>query len=376
MSDATTWKIEQHTLAKHELLRRYLAAWFPILTIGGHNRRVIYLDGFAGPGRYADDEPGSPLIALDTLVNHSHFSRMSDTEFIFAFVEQDAARFASLKSELERFWNRHGGTPSNVDVRSYNEPFEDVAQRITSAAHGRLAPTFAFVDPFGWSGVAMQTIGQLLGARKCEVLFNFMHDSINRFVSDTRTPTMRSLAELFGTDDFVHHRASALHGEERKSFLRDLYLEQLRTAGAFRFVRSFEIVDQRRKRTLSYLMYGTRHHRGLEAIKEAMWALDPAGGTRFSGFAGDQQVLFAPEPDLEPLRGALMQRFAGKTVSVEVVERFVIEETSYKSSHHKSALKELEEHSRIVCTSERKRRGTYPKGTVMRFSCDHDRANV
>ncbi len=29
----TTWKIEPHTQAKHEILRRYLGGWFPILDL-------------------------------------------------------------------------------------------------------------------------------------------------------------------------------------------------------------------------------------------------------------------------------------------------------------------------------------------------------
>ena len=367
MSDGTTWKIEQHTLAKHALLRRYLGAWFPILTISGRNKRVIFLDGFAGPGRYADGAPGSPLIALDTLVNHSHFARMSNTQFIFAFVEQDERRFESLNEQLDAFWKQQGGIPQNVEVRPFNEPFEDVAQDIVSAAHGRLAPTFAFVDPFGWSGVPMHTIRDLLAAHKCEVLFNFMHDSVNRFVSDTRPGIRRSFSDLFGTDEHTHHQASELRGDERKIFLRDLYMEQLCTVGNFTFVRSLEIADQRRNRTLYYLMFGTRHHRGLQVMKDAMWTLDPIGGTRFSGFADDQQTLFAPEPDLGRLRQALLVRFAGKTASIEAIERFVIEETDYKTFHHKRVLRELEEQGRIDCETERRRQGTYPPSTVLRF---------
>jgi three-Cys-motif partner protein len=46
----TLWEIEPHTIAKHEILRRYLGAWFVIM--GQTNRRIIYLDGFCGPGRY------------------------------------------------------------------------------------------------------------------------------------------------------------------------------------------------------------------------------------------------------------------------------------------------------------------------------------
>lgn len=38
LSDSAIWKIEQHTQAKHELLRRYLGAWFPILAMSGFNK--------------------------------------------------------------------------------------------------------------------------------------------------------------------------------------------------------------------------------------------------------------------------------------------------------------------------------------------------
>ena len=39
----TVWSIEPHTAAKHELLKHYLGAWFPILASG--ERRIIFLDG-------------------------------------------------------------------------------------------------------------------------------------------------------------------------------------------------------------------------------------------------------------------------------------------------------------------------------------------
>jgi three-Cys-motif partner protein len=48
--EATIWEIEPHTQAKHEILSRYLDAWFPILA--SWNTKVLYIDGFAGPGTY------------------------------------------------------------------------------------------------------------------------------------------------------------------------------------------------------------------------------------------------------------------------------------------------------------------------------------
>jgi three-Cys-motif partner protein len=63
-----TWPLDPHTLAKHDLIRRYLGGWFPILA--KYNGRVVFLDGFAGPGVLDDGNPGSPIIAMETLLQH------------------------------------------------------------------------------------------------------------------------------------------------------------------------------------------------------------------------------------------------------------------------------------------------------------------
>ena len=369
MPDETTWPIDEHTRAKHEILRRYLGAWFPILTIRGSNLRVIFLDGFSGPGRYSGGEPGSPLIALETLINHTHFSEMSNTEFIFLFVENERDRFENLQQELERFWSqRVGGKPRNVGVFTYNKEFTEMAQHILAHTQGRLAPTFAFIDPFGWSGVSMNTIRDLLSSRKCEVLFNFMYDSVNRFVADERPGISQSFNQLFGTETTEHVTAAALSGEKRKRFLVDLYKKQLHTVGGFTFVRSFELMNPGRRRTQYFLMFGTRHPRGLQAMKDAMWALDPVSGVRFQGFAGDQLVLFEPEPNTAALRTAILDRFGHQSVSIETIEQFVVQETDYLTTHYRQVLKKLENEDLLTCVSERKRRGTYPAGTDLRFS--------
>src|SRR5260370_42587074 len=61
----TIWELEAHTRAKHELLRRYLQAWMPILAQGGFPN-ILYIDGFAGPGRYAGGGAGTPTFALNS----------------------------------------------------------------------------------------------------------------------------------------------------------------------------------------------------------------------------------------------------------------------------------------------------------------------
>jgi len=373
MPEESIWPLEQHTKAKHELLRRYLAAWFAILGVQW-NPKVVFLDGFAGPGVYANGEPGSPLVALSTLVNHSYFGRWDSTEFVFLFIEKDAERYSSLEREVERFWSAQpAGQPRNVRVRLFNDELAAVAEDIVAEArerNWRLAPTLAFIDPFGWSGVPLRLISELLSFEKCEVLFNFTFDSVNRFVGDERPGVTRSFAELFGTDESdepEHHEAAALAGTERKYFLRDLYMHGLREIAGFTFVRSFELRDVERGRTAYFLMFGTRHPKGLQMIKEAMWALDPERGVRFSGFAGDQQMLFEPEPNVRPLRAAILAEFAGRVVPIEKIDEFVNLDTDFKTTQYRRVLKELEADGGVACVSPRQRRGTYPPGTRLRF---------
>src|SRR5688572_18089678 len=89
----TTWRLEPHTRAKHEILRRYLQAWTPILSKSG-SPRILYIDGFAGPGRYAGGEDGSPVIALQAALRHRE---RIHSEICFLFIEEDRERAAMLE---------------------------------------------------------------------------------------------------------------------------------------------------------------------------------------------------------------------------------------------------------------------------------------
>src|SRR6266487_4348892 len=104
---STEWAREPHTKAKHDLIQKYLGGWFPIL--GSSNDRIVFLDGFAGPGAYAEGEMGSPLLAIETLLDHSHFARFGHRQFVFLFCEPEADRCAALQARLDEFAAVRGG---------------------------------------------------------------------------------------------------------------------------------------------------------------------------------------------------------------------------------------------------------------------------
>jgi len=53
----TVWPRPAHTKAKHDILVKYLQAWFAIMGGSRYDQKVGVFDGFAGPGLYDDGEP-------------------------------------------------------------------------------------------------------------------------------------------------------------------------------------------------------------------------------------------------------------------------------------------------------------------------------
>src|SRR5260221_11976417 len=142
----TLWPMDDHTRTKHEILRRYLEGWLPIMT--SYNGRIIYLDGFAGPGEYERGEPGSPIIAIDTFLNHTH-TPIRTKEVLFLFIEQDHARYEHLRQLLAQ-----RKLPATAKYQIFEGNFDEtltVLLKPLEDQQSRLAPTFAFIDPFGFS---------------------------------------------------------------------------------------------------------------------------------------------------------------------------------------------------------------------------------
>lgn len=355
----TLWKIEPHTLAKHEILDRYLGAWFAIL--GSSKRRIVYLDGFCGPGRYLNGEPGSPIIALKKAMSHQ--ARLSNTECVFLFIDERSDRVDHLRREIDSL-----APPNNFKIHVREGEFRAVISELLAELEQnnfQLAPTFAFIDPFGWKGLPFDLVGRLLRNSSTEVFINFMADSINRFVEHPNTSIQDHFVELFGTEEVLDVANKAT---DRLSALRRLYQKQLRTQA--KYVRYFEMRDQH-GRPIYYLFFATNHPLGHKKMKEAFWKVDPTSGFTFSdGTSRDQMVLFNLDPT-DGLAEELKKRFVGSTLTSDEVIEYVVDETAFVETHAKKALQMLENTGSINVEPRKadgsKRTRGFPPGVVIQF---------
>ncbi|MGV9862329.1 three-Cys-motif partner protein TcmP [Rhodococcus koreensis] len=351
----TVWEIEPHTKAKHEILTRYLDAWFPILA--SWSERVLFIDGFAGPGSYRSGEPGSPRLALESAKGQARFLRNSNVMFLFN--EADPSRFQLLE---EWRTEENGSIPSNFSVHTRNQQFVDLAGEIVERrGDKRLVPTFAFVDPFGFKGVPLALICDLVRDKRSELFILFSFNSVNRWI--THEGQQGNLSELFGCSDYA--QADGLGPDERKRFLADLYERQLREVGQFPYVSRFEMIEMR-GRTSYFLYHCTRSLKGLEVMRSAMWKIDPTNGSQFSDRVAGIEPLFDATFTLD-LDKLLITRFKGQTVPIKVLQDFVLTDTRYAPAHlKKDTLKPMQERGLIECIGQ-KRKGTYPEGVSIHF---------
>ena len=356
------WELEGHSKAKHEILRRYLGGWLPIMA--KWNGRLLLLDGFAGPGRYVGGEDGSPLIMLKAYLEHTQRDRIT-AELVYAFIEENRGRAEHLELEIAGL----GKLPDNVLWQVVHGNFEEVFREQLEELQERkqrLAPTFAFIDPFGYTDAPLDLTKSILQFERCEVLIYLPIPHINRWLS--KPDQEPGLTALFGTDGWKE--AIDLTGSARKTLLHDLFRDQLKREGGVKYVRSFEIIN--RQGTSGYhLFFGTNHEAGLALMKTAMWKIDPVEGQTFRDSTDSEQLVLLGEgePDPAPLERALREHFGEESFSIQDAELFALVETPYLGKHlRKPILKPLEEDDKLeVIESPRKKRWTYPDGTVMRF---------
>lgn len=321
---SVVWSIEPHTEAKHAILKKYLDAWLPIMT--NSSNRVLYVDGFAGPGIYSNGEEGSPLIAIKAVLNHKW---LPNTEINMLFIEEDKDRFDSLEAKISEI-----KCPNNLKTRCIKGKFSEVAEKILTDF--KSVPTFFFIDPFGWKGIPMSLIKKIMANPRCEVLITFMYEEINRFLE--APGASNSFNEVFESGDWVY-TSKEKDPEKRLLSLHNLYKNQLEKIAKIKYVESFKMINKS-NRTDYFLFFGTNSLEGLKKMKSAMWKVDESGMFQFSDATYNplQPTLMETTPDYDLLKTIILNQFRNKKVLIRDLEKFILTKTPFRETHYKKAI--------------------------------------
>ena len=338
----TLWEYAEHTRAKHEILRAYLDAWFPILGSIKRAERVLFVDGFAGPGRYSGGEEGSPAIAIRSACEHTASFKVPVR---LVFIEENAARYRHLKTVVEALRPLVSSAQNIVDVREprHGDCAEELDKALSSyESLGRpFGPALVFLDQFGYSDVPMSLVKRIMAQSRCET-FTYMHaEGMTRFLSQENVHD--SVTRAFGSDGWK--KALSVPQEQRARVLAADYEQALRSRAGAKFVWRFAMHGAG-DRLLYWLFFATNSLEGLKVMKRSMRTVDTSGGYfSFSDARSPDQILLFERCGPEWLREHLEHHFAGQTMSVEAVEEHVLTATPLVSC--KKVLGSLETAGRL-----------------------------
>jgi hypothetical protein len=273
---------DPHTAAKHRILGNYLSAYFPIMASQFSGEGICFVDAFAGPGVYTDGGDGSPVIALGAASRPDVISTGCSLDFVF--IEEHPGRLAHLKVLLAA-----QNTCFGVHMRQGR--CEDLLE-LTLEELG-LWRRAMFVNLDGWG-----------------------------------VDTPFTLVERIG--------------ENKRRFLVDEYRRRLAECG-FEFQLTFELTDEGGHSL--FLVYGTSSIYGVRKMKDAMWSVDTAAGSKFRDPRDPNQMAFGlseDSPDLRVLKTQILEQLSGaERISLQALKDFALRETVYKEVHATAAVKEL-----------------------------------
>jgi three-Cys-motif partner protein len=339
---------KDHTRLKLSVLREYLARWARILMQRGIQRRVWFVDGFAGKGQDEKGNEGSPLIACRMAREIEAEFGAGNREVRVIAVEANRTNALDLRRTLEAFTPAQGRL-----VPVYDGELADHLAEILGLT--RDEPTLFFLDPFGVKGLRADLVPQLLSGRMNELLILFSPESAHRLRGAATAPKPRSKkashkeqGDMFSIEpeaETVDERVSdesdddsdpavrawettapaseeildvAFGGNSWKPIMEatprhsarrkwlDLYMEVLRRNGA-RYVTPLSVVDHDDDH-IYYLVHAAKDPKAVQAMKDAVRT---AMNAREREAGRQQGMLFSTMTDIDGVVRQLARRFGG-----------------------------------------------------------------
>ena len=308
--------IEDHSRAKHQVLKAYLVNYLRILAQSPQSRgvRVTLVDGFAGGGQYrtphGETVPGSPLILLDALKEARALVQVDRQQRGFRgeytiqaevhLVEANQDTFAYLN---ELIADQVGVHDLHTQVKLHQGTFESALPNILGAMRARKqrsGRSVFLIDQYGWSQVHLSLVRSIFEQLpSAEVFLTWMIDYLVSFISERSLDTINSGLKKAGLGDHLSaeelvalkHAGGNQQGDRTwRRAIQSLLAHEIRVTSGASFCTPFYIIPRDSRRGY-WLMHLAQHLRANEEMKRIHWANNnlhhPGGpGLNMLGFVG------------------------------------------------------------------------------------------
>lgn len=326
----------------------------------GMDKRIAYIDLFAGPGRYLDGTTSTPLRILETAIKDDKLRQ----RLVTFFNDKDEEKTQSLSKAIKQLPDvdtlKHPPMIENQEVSEHIvEMFEDM----------KLVPTLFFVDPWGYKGLSLRLINSVLKDWGCDCIFFFNYNRINMSLHN---PKVREHMEvLFRKEraDRLRAKLSELPPGQREPTIVKELCQALQELGPD-YVLPFCFKDDYGTKSSHYLIFVSKGFKGYDIMKDIMASASSDTEQGVPTFEYNpaaqmkQGLLFQPRP-LDDLCDMLLVEFSGQKLTMRQIYEQHSVNRPYISKNYKEALKRLEEEQKIE--TSRHRKGTFGNNVLVTF---------
>ncbi len=357
----------QQSQVKTAIVSKYFDGWSKVmLSVQNrsqrHNadKRIAYVDLFAGQGRYSDGTISTPLLVLGKAVQDENLRQ----RLVTIFNDRDVSNAASLRNAIEELPGietlKYPPQVSNYEVGSnIVEKFEKV----------KFVPTLFFVDPWGYKGLSLSLVNSILKDWGCDCIFFFNYNRINMGLQNNAV--REHMDALFGEEkaDELRREIGSLTPVERELTIIEELCQAIREIGP-QYVLPFRFKSNRGIRTSHHLIFISKHSKGYEIMKDIMAGESSDSEQGVASFeynpASEQQpLLFEYTRPLDELGDMLLKEFAGRELTMlEIFQQHNVNRPFVKRNY-KQVLLQLEAQGRIKASPHR--RNTFADRVIVSF---------
>jgi three-Cys-motif partner protein len=249
-------------LVKHTFLHQYLPAL--VNKVCFTRDTFVYVDGFAGPWKSADEQGFSDTsfgIALEALLaaQRTQLGRGKQVRMVAHLVEKDAGAFSQLEQLAKKY--------PTMEVKTYPGEFEAHLPAILKSLNDSDF-CFSFIDPKGF-GLDLDVLRPILSRQSSEVLVNFMYDHANRFASHPTQGVKDTINAMILGSEWRTRLDAAQTPNEREMVFLEAFKTGLKQTGSYKFVPSLTVQKTLADRTYYHLVFGTRRPEGLAVFRDS-----------------------------------------------------------------------------------------------------------
>ncbi len=330
----------EQSQVKTAIVTKYFTAWAKV--IGGYvgkqeDKRIAYIDLFAGPGRYKDGAQSTPLLILENAIANPYLRE----NLVTMFNDKDPANSSSLVKAIKEL-------PGIKKLKYEPEVNTDeIGEEIVKLFEQmNLVPTLFFVDPWGYKGLSLRLINSVLKDWACECIFFFNYSRINMGLAN---PIVQEhMDALFGKKrgKALRKKLEPLLPHDRELTIVEEICEALIEMGG-EFTLPFGFKNASGTRTKHHLIFVSKHPLGYKIMKSVM--ANESSSTEqgvptfeYSPASKRQPLLFELARPLDELGDMLLDEFADETATMAQIYDRHNYGRRYIEKNYKDVLTQLE----------------------------------